>query len=58
MNLPLTDDSIDVMLIHHLLDFSDSIQEILHEVSRVVMPMGHVVLMGFNPVSMWGFGKS
>ena len=58
VNLPLSDDSIDVMLIHHLLDFSDSIQEILREVSRVVMPMGHVVLMGFNPISMWGFWKA
>ena len=58
LSLPLSNDSIDVMLIHHLLDFSGSTQEILREVSRVVMPMGHIVLMGFNPLSIWGAWKA
>ena len=53
-NLPFANDSIDVTLLHHLLDFSDSPHDILKEVSRVTLPMGHLVVIGFNPFSLWG----
>ena len=55
--LPFEDDSVDVVLLHHLLDFYDSPQQILREVSRVTIPMGYVVIAGFNPVSLWGLWK-
>lgn len=56
--LPLEDDSIDVILLHHLLDFSSSPQMLLSEVARVALPMGQVVIVGFNPLSSWGVWKS
>jgi len=52
--LPFEDDSIDVVLLHHLLDFYDSPQEILREAARVSLPQGHLVIVGFNPLSLWG----
>lgn len=55
--LPLGNDSIDVVLLHHMLDFIDSPQEALREISRTVLPSGHLVIIGFNPFSLWGMIK-
>lgn len=52
--LPFANDSIDVAILHHLLDFAESPQKILRELARVTMPMGHIVIVGFNPMSLWG----
>ena len=52
--LPFANDSIDVALLHHLLDFTESPQKILRELARVTLPMGHIVIVGFNPMSLWG----
>ncbi len=56
--LPFESDSIDVAIVHHLLDFADSPQDILKELARVTLPMGHVVIVGFNPWSLWGLWRS
>jgi SAM-dependent methyltransferase len=55
--LPFANDSIDVVLLHHLLDFLDSPLDTLREIARVSLPMGHVVIVGFNPLSSWGLWK-
>jgi SAM-dependent methyltransferase len=52
--LPFANDSIDVALLHHLLDFAESPQKILRELARTMLPMGHIVIVGFNPMSLWG----
>jgi len=52
--LPFANDSIDVALLHHFLDFAESPQKILLELARVTLPMGHIVIVGFNPTSLWG----
>lgn len=52
--LPLDERSIDVALLPHTLDFSDDPHPVLREVSRVLRPEGHVVILGFNPMSLWG----
>lgn len=52
--LPFANDSIDVAVLHHLLDFAESPQQILRELARATMPMGHIVIVGFNPMSLWG----
>ncbi len=56
--LPFASDSVDVSILHHLLDYADTSQDILKEVARVTMPMGHLVLIGFNPFSLWGAWRS
>ena len=55
--LPFENDSIDVILIHHLLDFLDSPLDTLREITRVSLPMGYLVIVGFNPISSWGLWK-
>jgi SAM-dependent methyltransferase len=52
--LPFETDSMDVVLLHHLLEYYDSPQQILREVGRIALPSGHVVIIGFNPLSLWG----
>jgi len=52
--LPFAQDSIDVVVLPHLLEFEKKPLDILREVERVLIPEGHVVILGFNPVSLWG----
>jgi SAM-dependent methyltransferase len=42
------------VLLPHVLEFSDNPHQVLREVSRILMPEGHVVVSGFNPWSLWG----
>lgn len=53
-HLPLDADSLDVLLLHHVLEYSDKPHQLLREAARVVIPGGHVVLFGFNPWSLFG----
>ena len=53
-SLPLADESIDLVLLHHVLDFSDNPHQVLREVDRVLVPHGVVILTGFNPISLLG----
>lgn len=52
--IPIRTDSIDLVLLPHTLDLSDDPHTVLREVDRVLVPEGHVVLLGFNPWSAWG----
>ena len=38
----------------HILEFTEDPHQVLREVERVLVPEGHVVITGFNPVSLWG----
>jgi SAM-dependent methyltransferase len=55
--LPFDSKSIDLMLLPHTLDFSDHPHQVLREAERVLIPEGHVVILGFNPVSLWGLRR-
>ncbi len=52
--LPFASESIDVCVLSHSLEFDEDPHAILREIDRVLIPEGHVVLLGFNPVSWWG----
>ena len=52
--IPLTSESVDLVLLHHALDYSSYQHQLLREVSRVLIAGGHVVIIGFNPISSWG----
>jgi len=56
-DLPIDSDSIDVSLLHHVLEYSVSPQQLLREVTRVTIPSGYIVITGFNPFSMMGLTK-
>ena len=52
--LPLESNSIDLVVMPHVLEFSADPHQILREVERVLRPEGHVIVSGFNPRSLWG----
>lgn len=55
--LPIDSDSVDVVVLHHTLEFEDNPHEVLREVERILVPEGYVVILGFNPWSWWGFRR-
>lgn len=54
VELPILSDSIDAVLMPHTLDFSVDPHQVLREVERILIPEGRVVILGFNPLSLWG----
>ncbi len=55
--LPFTHESCDLVVLHHTLDFSSNPYQSLREVSRILKSGGHVVIVGFNPISLWGLRR-
>lgn len=55
--LPLQSDSVDVVVLPHTLEFSGAAHEVLREAERVLVAEGHVVILGFNPWSLWGLWR-
>jgi len=55
--LPLANDSIDAVVLHHALDFTEDSHKLLREATRVLRPGGQMIIVGFNPYSYWGFWK-
>lgn len=55
--LPFDSDNLDVVVLPHTLEFSDEPHQILREVERVLIGEGHVVIISFNPWSLWGLWK-
>jgi SAM-dependent methyltransferase len=56
--LPFECDSLDLLLLPHILEFSDTPHQILREVERVLMPEGNLIISGFNPLSLWGANRA
>lgn len=52
--IPLRSDSVDVMVLSHLLEHISNPHEVLREAHRVLIPEGSIVITGFNPISCWG----
>jgi SAM-dependent methyltransferase len=52
--LPLASHSVDLLLLPHVLEFSHNPHNTLREAERILVPEGHLVLSGFNPLSLWG----
>ncbi|HYS15036.1 MAG TPA: class I SAM-dependent methyltransferase [Burkholderiaceae bacterium] len=56
--LPFASQSIDLVVMPHVLEFADEPHQVLREVDRVLVPEGQVVITGFNPASLWGARQS
>lgn len=51
---PVATDSVDAVFLPHTLDFSDEPHAVLRESERVLIPEGRLIVLGFNPLSLWG----
>lgn len=56
--LPFSESCIDLVCLPHVLEFSRNPHQTLREAERVLVPEGHLILTGFNPISAWGVKKS
>lgn len=52
--LPFASQSLDLVVLPHTLELARDAHEALREVERVLVPEGRVVVLGFNPASLWG----
>lgn len=52
--LPFDTQSVDLLVLPHVLECSDAPHRILREAERVLVPEGRLVVTGFNPWSLWG----
>lgn len=53
-DLPFDGQSLDLVVLAHVLECAPDPHQILREVDRVLRPEGRLVVIGFNPVSFWG----
>lgn len=56
--LPFASQSLDLVILPHVLEFAAEPHQILREVERVLIPEGQVIICGFNPSSLWGLRQA
>ena len=52
--LPFPGQSLDLVVLPHTLERAGDPHQTLREVERVLVPEGRVMILGFNPASLWG----
>lgn len=55
--LPFASNSIDLVMLPHILEFHADPHQILREVERILIPDGQLVICAFNPISLWGLWR-
>ncbi len=56
--LPFDSDCMDLVVMPHVLEFSEYPHQILREAARVLRPEGNLIISGFNPRSLWGVRRA
>ena len=56
--LPFDSSSLDLVVLPHALELARDPHLALREVERVLVPEGRVVIVGFNPASLWGLRQA
>ena len=56
--LPIDSDSLDLLILPHLLERTTDPHQVLREAERVLRSGGEMILSGFNPASMWGLWRT
>lgn len=52
--LPFESQSLDLLVLPHTLETSDDPHQVLREAERVLVPEGRLIILSFNPWSLWG----
>jgi len=56
--LPFASQSIDLVVMPHILEWAQEPHQVLREVDRVLVAEGQVIIIGFNPASLWGLRQA
>ena len=56
-SLPILSQSVDAVLLPHTLEFTPSPHNLLREVDRILTDRGRLMVLGFNPWSLWGLRR-
>ena len=56
--LPFDADSLDLLVLPYILEFHNNPHQVLREAQRVLRPEGQLLVLGFNPHSLWGLRNS
>ncbi len=56
--LPFAPNSIDLVVIDHLLEFIDEPWQLLSQVYQCLAPHGHCIILGLSPWSLWGLHRT
>lgn len=56
--LPMAKGQADAVLLPHSLEYAASPHRLLREADRLLSPRGHLIILGFNPVSLWGLRQT
>ena len=52
--LPIEMESVDVVLMPHILEYSNDTHRLLREMERILICEGYAIIIGINPFSLWG----
>ncbi|WP_193222330.1 class I SAM-dependent methyltransferase [Alkalilimnicola sp. S0819] len=55
--LPFQTSSLDAVILVHELDYNPQPHQLLREVNRILAPEGRLLVLGFNPWSLWGLSR-
>ena len=56
--LAIANEHVDVLILHHVLEFSNNPHQVLREAQRVLSAGGYLFVVGFNPWSLWALKKA
>jgi SAM-dependent methyltransferase len=56
-SMPIAPDSVDALLLYHALECATDPHQVLRESERILLPEGNIVILGFNPISLWGLSR-
>ncbi|NVK11451.1 MAG: methyltransferase domain-containing protein [Gammaproteobacteria bacterium] len=51
---PFANGELDLVVLHHMLDFARDPHSVFRDSARIVKPGGHLMVIGFNPFSLQG----
>jgi SAM-dependent methyltransferase len=52
--LAIPADCVDAVLLAHVLEVHPDPHAVLREAERILRPHGHLIVIGFNPIGLWG----
>ncbi|MBL8516369.1 MAG: class I SAM-dependent methyltransferase [Betaproteobacteria bacterium] len=55
--LPIATQSVDLAILPHVLEFAADPHDILREIDRIMIPEGRLIIIGFNPWSLFGMRR-